>query len=376
MKTSTNNPALSNNLLRKGAFILYIFAAAVFFFSSCKKDFPPNKGKNEIIVHSGSSIQEAVNLAVNGSVIIIEPGIYKEAIVVNTKNITIKGLGDNKRGVTIQNPGDEENGITVKENGDGFVLKNVTVRDFEENGVFLIHVDGFLLSHVTTIDNGEYGLFPVLSKHGVIEHCIATGHSDTGIYVGQSSDVDMNYNEAYANVNGLEIENCSNVTANFNHSYNNTAGILVILLPGLQVKKSSNITISKNEVSDNNHENFADGGFEAVVPVGSGILIVGTDHTTIENNDIRDNNFVGIGVASTVVLGSLAGLPPEAFADIEPNPDNVKVINNVVMKNGSAPPANISFPGVDLLWDGNGKNNCWSNNVHKTTYPESLPACD
>src|SRR3712207_7463037 len=50
------------------------------------------------------------------------------------------------------------------------------------------------------------------------------------------------------------------------------------------------------------------------------------------------NNFVGIAVVSTVILGSLAGLPPAAFADIEPNPNGVKVISNVVKNNGSAPP--------------------------------------
>ena len=30
------------------------------------------------------------------------------------------------------------------------------------------------------------------------------GHSDTGLYVGQSSDVTMQFNTALENVNGLE----------------------------------------------------------------------------------------------------------------------------------------------------------------------------
>ena len=95
---------------------------------------------------------------------------------------------------------------------------------------------------------------------------------------------------------GIEIENCSNVVATKNLSYNNVAGILVVLLPGLTTKSSSQITISHNYVYNNNHINFAEagGGFEAFVPSGSGILVVGTDQTTVEHNIVAGNNFVGI----------------------------------------------------------------------------------
>jgi hypothetical protein len=70
-------------------------------------------------------------------------------------------------------PGDEDNGITVRSDGDGFVLKNVIVQNFEENGVFMIRADNFLLSHVDTKNNGEYGLFPLFCNGGLIEHCSA-----------------------------------------------------------------------------------------------------------------------------------------------------------------------------------------------------------
>jgi len=326
-------------------------------------------------VHSGGSIQAAVNAADAGSLIQIEPGTYNEAIVINKPGIQLIGAGD---GVIIQNPGDEDNGITVRDSGDGFVLKNITIQNFEENGVLMIRVDKFLLSHVTTIDNGEYGLFPLFCSNGVIEHCTASGHSDTGIYVGQSHDIQMNFNAAYANVNGLEIENCSNVAATKNQSYDNVAGMLVVLLPGLSTKTSANIMISNNHVYNNNHVNFSEpgGGFENFVPSGSGILIVGTDQTTVQNNKVQDNNLVGIATVSTLILGSLAGIPPAAFADIEPNPDGTKVIDNVLNNNGAAPPAGIPLPGVDLLWDGSGTNNCWKGNIYKSSYPSALPVCN
>jgi parallel beta-helix repeat protein len=343
----------------------------------CKKDNP--HPAQEITVHNGSSIQAAVDAAQPGTVIKIEAGLYQEAITVNKNNITLVGLnGMKQEGVTIQNPGDEENGITVTANGDGFVLKNVTVKGFEENGVFLEGVDGFLLSHVTTINNGEYGLFPVHSTNGVIEECSASGHTDTGIYVGQSTNVAVNKNEAFANVNGIEIENCSNIIADKNHTYDNVCGILVVLLPGLQVKASSNILLTKNQVENNNHINFAEegGGFESAVPSGCGILIVGTDKTIAKDNKVTGNHTTGIAVVSSVILGSLAGLPPEAFADIEPNPDGTRIVSNTVTNNGTAPPLGLPLPGVDLLWDGSGSDNCWSNNTYGSSYPAALPSCN
>ncbi|HEU4901588.1 MAG TPA: parallel beta-helix domain-containing protein [Flavisolibacter sp.] len=367
--------------------VLFFLAAAALVAVSCQKeiadpsasaDAAPGKAASKmpkapvVVVQAGSSIQAAVNSAEAGTVIKIEAGIYKESVVVNKPNMTLMG----EDGVIIQNPGEEENGITVRDAGDGFTLKNVTVRDFEENGVILIRVDGFLLSHVSTIDNGEYGLFPVFSTNGVIEHCVATGHSDTGIYVGQSSHVAINHNEAYGNVNGIEIENCSFVTADKNHSYDNVVGILSVLLPGLQVKEASDIIITNNQVQDNNHVNFAEPGeTESFVPSGSGILVVGTDNMLVKDNHVSGNNFTGIAVVSTLVLGALANLPPEAFADIEPNPDGVKVVSNLVKDNGAAPPAGLPFPGVDLLWDGSGNGNCWSRNIYNTSYPPVLPAC-
>ena len=42
-------------------------------------------------MHAGSSIQAAINTADAGSVIQVEPGIYKEAIVVDKPGIQIIG---------------------------------------------------------------------------------------------------------------------------------------------------------------------------------------------------------------------------------------------------------------------------------------------
>jgi parallel beta-helix repeat protein len=367
-----------------------LIVLSTFLLPACKKEMTPTnddslnlKSKevssaekvHRIIVHAGSSIQAAINTADAGYVIQVEPGIYKEAIVVDKPGIQIIG---SRIGVIIQNPGDEENGITVNDNGDGFVLKNVAIQNFEENGIILIRVDNFTISHVAAVNNGEYGIFPVHCSHGTIEFCLVKGHSDTGLYVGQSSDVKMQFNTALENVNGLEVENSSNITVIRNQSFNNVCGILIDLLPGKDVKTSANILVRNNSVFNNNHVNFGEpGSLESVVPKGLGILVLGADNVTMENNIVTGNQFAGITVFSTVVLGSLAGIPPEAFADIDPNPDNARIIRNFVKKNGSNPPTlPIPLPGVDLLWDGSGVNNCWTSNIFNTSFPSPLPKCN
>ena len=356
---------------------------------SCKKDLSEksldnslmadaNKSKDAkaiatVTVEPGQSIQAAVDAALPGTLIKIKPGVYVEAIVVDKKDITIRGEGENN--VIIQNPGSSNNGITVRSNGDGFVLEHVTLKDFLRNGVFMFSVEGFKLSHITAIKCGEYGLYPIRCTNGIIEHCTASGHDDSGIYIGQSSQIQLNHNEAYENVIGIEIENCSNVSADNNHSYNNAAGILVVLLPNLGVKNTTDISVTKNQVQNNNHFNFADptAGFEIAVPSGSGILVIGAKNSVVADNHVTGNNFVGIAVVSTTILGALVGLPPEAFADIDPIASGNKIISNQVKDNGTNPPP-LPLPGVDLLWDGLGAN-CWSNNKFNTSFPSPLPTC-
>ncbi|HEV8304360.1 MAG TPA: parallel beta-helix domain-containing protein [Gemmatimonadales bacterium] len=332
-------------------------------------------GRPDIVVHAGASIQDALDAAAPGAVIHIEPGTYVEAVAVSKPGIKLVGLRGEAGGVVIQNPGTAEDGVRVTGAGDGFALLNVTIRGFEENGVFLVGVDGFLLSGITAENDGEYGVFPVRSSHGVIERCTASGHSDTGIYVGQSSDVEVRHNVVFANVNGIEIENSSDVKVIANETYDNVAGILVVLLPGLSVKTSTGVLVAGNQVHDNNRPNFAEPGeIEAAVPTGSGILVVGVDRALVEQNTVTGNEFTGIAVGSTLLLGMLAGLPPEAFADIEPNPDAARVRDNVATGNGSAP--SIPFlPGVDLLWDGSGVGNCWRGNTFTSSAPDPLPVC-
>jgi parallel beta-helix repeat protein len=328
-------------------------------------------GLHTEVVHPNGSIQAAVDAAVPGTLILIEPGTYLQAVKVARPGITLAGLGPpGGARVIIANPGGEANGITVTARASDFALVNVAVQNFGVNGVFMKGTQGFVLSQVSAVDDGQYGLFPSFSGFGLIENCLASGNSDTGIYVGQSFNIQVVSNVTFANVNGIEVENSLTVQVIGNNTFDNAAGILVDLLPDLFVTTCSNILVQGNDVHDNNHANFSvPGDLASFVPPGTGILVLGADFTTVIGNVVTGNNFDGISVASTALLGLVSGVP---VTGIEPNPDGTLIANNVVL---GAPPALIPTK-TDLFWDGSGVGNCWMGNVYATSLSFlPLPTC-
>jgi parallel beta-helix repeat protein len=337
-----------------------------------------------IIVHPGPGdpLQTAITGAAPGSTILIEPGTYPEAVTVDKANIKLIGL-PGSGGAVIENPkaGSNANGISVTPRGSGFSLSNVTVRDFDENGVLLTGVDGFRISGVTAVNNRDYGLFPALSAHGVIEFSSASGSHDTGIYVGQSSNVTLRYNAAHDNVNGFEVENSTGVQVYANLAYGNTVGIFVDLLPpvdGITVTTSSHNTVEGNLVLANNRANdasFTD--LAAAEASGVGILLVGGDHTTVRDNVVTGNNVGGIVLLSGLDLEALGALPPGSYngAGIDPNPAHTLIKDNIVLGNGRHP-TDPTLPHADLIASPTalmGSDNHWQGNISQTSFPDKLP---
>jgi parallel beta-helix repeat protein len=337
-------------------------------------------GPGTFYVHPGESIQATVDAAPAGSTIFIEPGTYTEAINVAKPGLHLIGLvGPGGSEPLIENPGTADTGITVAgptpgSTLNGFILENLVVRDFLENGVLLAGVDHFVISGVQAVHNGEYGLFPVFSAFGLISNCMAQGSNDTGIYIGQSKHIVLNHNLVFDNVNGLEIENSSFVIAEGNVSRDNTVGILEDLLPGLTIETSAFNLVANNIVVHNNRPNIASAGdLAAAEPSGIGILLVGGAYNATIGNFVSQNGYIGIVLISGVTLIELAGLDPGAYSSIDPNPEHTLIANNLVKGNGM----HFSYaglpPGADLLWDGTGTDNHWRHNLFDTSFPLLLP---
>lgn len=155
-----------------------------------------------------ASIQAAVDHAVAGDLILLAPGTYHEAVEVDVQDITIRGLDRNE--VVLDGQHELRSGIVVR--ADGVSVENLTVHSYRLNGVIFTgsgelghfeddyrnlpeldengtvpHLERFRIAYVTSYNNGLYGLYAFQSRNGVVENSYASGHPDSGLYVGQCS---------------------------------------------------------------------------------------------------------------------------------------------------------------------------------------------
>jgi parallel beta-helix repeat protein len=356
-------------------------------------------------VHPGESIQAAINAAPPHAAIFVAPGVYHEsltqpsAVVISKDDISLIGMSTPGNPVVLENSGGQKNGIWVSptdsvnasdgehppcgENGQlvqGFQLQGFTVRGFDQYGVYLGCVDGFTLTGNVADANQYYGLFPVRSHHGTMSNNEAANTQlDSALYVGQSDNVMIIGNSAHDNIQGLEIENSTNITCTQNQVFHNTAGIIADINTGLQKTDQTDVLIADNDVHDNNRANTAgEGETTSMTPQGTGIVILGGSRVTVQHNTLTNNGFTGI-----IVAGFCSGPSSQCTnLDIDPNPEDNRIVNNILNSNGLSPPNNplLMELAADLIWDSTGTGNCWAGNTPSATVKilgsgHTLPAC-
>jgi parallel beta-helix repeat protein len=305
-------------------------------------------------VRSGESIADALELAKPGMVIEVEPGVYHEALVVDTPNITLRGIVRGPERPVLDGRGTLNDGVIAS--GSPFTMTGFGVRHYKGNGVTTQGVDGVFLSDLVIDDTGLYGVYPVQSRNISVTHCTVTRIRDAAIYVGESQGALVAMNEVHHNVAGIEIENTNDAEVRDNLAHDNTAGILVFVLPGKVQKEGKRTRVHRNWVVRNNTPNFGDP--EAIVgqlPHGVGILLMGADDTLVENNQVREN--ASLGIALTRLAPEHAKKDPP----LEPMTDGARVVANHLDANGTAPHPGIAQAyggGGDFGWDGTGARNC------------------
>ena len=360
-----------------------------------------------LIVHPGESIRAAIARALPGDQIVVLPGIYKEgapgdlnALTITMDRLELLGRSTPENPVVLENAGGQSFGVWVSpansagpgpEANDetppcgfdgsllhGFSIRGFTVRGFQKHGLHLACVDGFHIAGNVSEDNAVYGLFPVVSKNGFLTHNVVRGSAlDAGIYVGQSDSVVIAENRAENNLIGLEVENSRHCAVLSNELSGNTLGILVDLLPFLVKKTQETTLVAYNKVHDNNRVNTGiPGDITAVIPSGTGILLLGGHTATVTLNEIKNNGFTGIAVVSLCLGLALEGLPCTGL-DVDPDPSGNRIVLNDLENNGTVAQSDPFFDSLraDLIWDGSGTANCWSDNRFATSMPPALPSC-
>jgi hypothetical protein len=274
----------------------------------------------------------------------------------------IRGL---ERNTVVIDGGDElSNGFEVS--GNSVAIENLTVKSFRQNGIIFSGalrgppsndgvygadentLDGYRVSYVTSFNNGLYGIYAFASKNGLIEHSYASGHPDSGIYVGQCRpcNVVIRSTNAENNAIGYYGTNASsNVWVIESVFRGNRLGITPNSQKAEMLSPQRGATIAANLVEDNDNPNAPEipQGF-----FGGGIVIGGGTANLVARNVVRGHAWAGI------VIMPLNDLIPM---------DN-EIHGNVSQANGT-----------DLLFVGRPEDslkNCFSENVFVTSTPADI----
>ncbi|RMG87111.1 MAG: hypothetical protein D6712_06255, partial [Chloroflexi bacterium] len=338
---------------------------------------PEDHEPQTFIVQEGESIQAAVDKALPGDTVLVEPGIYYETVYVDTNNITLKGMVDGNNRPWFDGENWRSDGVNAT--GDDFVIEGFGFKGYVGNDVLVTGAErvvfrDLIIEGIRDVEGLStiYGIYPIECTDVLVENTVVTGIADAGIYVGQSrGPIIVRNNEVYGNVTGIEIENSTNAEVYGNDVHDNTGGILVFLLPNNPSKVGYNTRVYDNDIYDNNHPNFGDpDSTVGIVPPGTGILIMTADNTEVFNNRIRNNKTAGLGLTSLYMI-----YDRDTEFDLGPLPENNWIHDNIWENNGYEPAglvADLGLPGADIIWTGDGWNNAFDE-PNASKFPPLLP---
>ena len=296
------------------------------------------------------SISAAVAAAHPYDFILVGPGTYHEAVVVKTPHLTIRGVDRNA--VVLDGEKKRTDAVYV-DGANGVEVDNMTARNYQRNGFWWEGVTGYAGRFLTAQNSVSYGVYAFDSTVGEFSDDEASGHGDSGFYVGQCFDCKALITRVHAFNNSLGYSgtNAGGVVITDSEWNDNMAGIVPNTLPSEedypQGGKVGN-TISGNDVHDNNNSTapatFAIGPVNP--PVGIGIEIAGGWNNVIEGNTVRGQKHYGIDLHWLTT--------PE--------------VGNQVRRNHIAG----SGKDADMAWDGVGGNNCWEGNTGASSDPPAL----
>jgi hypothetical protein len=317
-----------------------------------------------------TKIQQAVNKAHAGDTVRVRNGVYRETVMINgQKKRFLRLIGNPKHPskVLLRARGNMQNGVLVN-NANEVTVDGFMARDYKSNGFFFTNLTGYTMNHLIARHTGVYGLYAFNTIGGRMLNSEAYYANDGGFYIGQTPPqakprrTIVSNVEGWGNPLGFSATNMRYVTITKSRFYNNAAGIVPNALDSEKFPPPEENAIVDNDIFWNNF-NFHQGnppftvrkdGTANLVPVGTGILLLGGRGHRIENNRIHGNFLTGVAAIEGILL--------------EKNPDAKSLERNVV-RNNDFGMAGADVNGVDLMYDGSGKDNCFSMAGVTSTFP-------
>ncbi|MBO9627215.1 MAG: right-handed parallel beta-helix repeat-containing protein [Microbacterium sp.] len=332
---------------------------------------PEVEKKSVVRVPEDASLTDAGGLVADGGVILIAPGTYTESLDVRGDDVTVRG--EDRNTVILDGELTRSNGVVGT--GERIAVENLTVRNFLQNGVLITGVTdengagiargpdgylpdqspppvpGYLVQRVTANNNGLYGIYAFNRTDGVIRENLASGGSDSGIYVGQCAECNalVQDNVITLNASGLELANASHVVVTGNRITGNRIGVSVLSNYLEAHGPTTGVQIVGNVIADNNETQTPE---QAGGAFGVGIGLGGTVDAEVRANLITGNSAVGVWVTSS-----------EDFA-----PTGTALSADVFAGNG----LDVAFaPSATAV----GTDNCFALDAGVTTAPAGLSGC-
>ena len=317
------------------------------------------------------TIQRAVNAADAGDTIKVRRGVYREAVRIDgRKKRYLKLIGNPRRPgrVVLDGRGRKQNGIAVN-NADEVTVNGFKARNYRANGFFFTNLNGYTMNHLIAQKTGVYGLYAFNTIGGRILNSEAYYVNDGAFYIGQTPPQDKPKQTLVRNVEGwgspigFSATNMRYVTITKSRFYNNAVGIVPNALDSEKFPPPEKNVIVDNEIFWNNF-NFHEGkppftrpaptATGNLVPLGTGILLLGGRDHRIEDNRIYGNFLTGIAAIDGILLTE--------------NPLAVSLDRNVV-RNNAFGRGGTDPHGRDVAYDGSGTGNCFTLAPTDTAFP-------
>jgi len=330
-------------------------------------------GSRGIIVVNGTGsgdytrIQWAIDNASKGDTVYVEPGTYRENVVVDKK---IALIGANRNTTIIVGNGDDD---TVTITADHVRVKNFAIRNSGrfEDGIKIDEAELCIIKN-NNCSNLYYGIFLDRTKQVSVVNNICNDNDfgmgiyssddnrisgnnisfngNRGIYASSSDNNDISENNCSNNYRGIELDNSCNNVLSKNTILDNWVGIKIVG----EFSGSNNNILTYNHVRANRDGIYVSGSSGMIFSNNdikynelSGLDIGGSDHQII-NNSVCHNNianayfYAGINLASerTVITGNLISF--NGIDGISGGGRRCIISDNIINNN--------SRNGIDFQW--------------------------